>query len=88
MRKMLASLSAAEMEETAAALAGRGYPGGAQALAAEARAWIAGRRWEDLEDGDVDDMSDAQALSGVRRLYEGGLDAFITSRGYPAGSRF
>ena len=33
-------------------------------------------------------LSDAQALSGIARKYEGGLDAFITSCGYPPGSRF
>jgi hypothetical protein len=88
MRKMLASLSDAEMDETAASLAKRGYPGGTQALATKARGWIADCRWEDLEEDDIRDLTDAQALSGIARKYEGGLDAFITSCGYPAGSRF
>jgi hypothetical protein len=85
---LLAGLSDAEMTELAAVLAQRGHPGGTRELAAAARAWIAGRQWEDLEAADVDDMTDAQALSGIARLYEGGLDALIASRGYPAGSRF
>ena len=85
---LLAGLSDAEMTQLAGALAQRGYPGGTRELAAAARGWIAGRRWEDLEAADVGDMADAQALSGIARLYEGGLDAFISSCGYPPGSRF
>jgi hypothetical protein len=88
MRLMLAILSEDEMQEAAAALTERGYPGGTQSLAAQARDWIAGRTWADLAPEDVKDMSDAQALSGIARRYEGGMDAFITSCGYPAGSRF
>ena len=88
MRMLLASLSDTEMKQLAETLAQRGYPGGTQALAAEARDWAAGCPWEDLSAADIKDLTDAQALSGVKRLRDGGLDAFITSCGYPAGSRF
>ena len=88
MRMMLASLGDAEVEQLAETLGERGYPGGTQALAAEARGWIAGRQWEDLEEQDIADLTDAQALSGIARKYAGGLDAFTASCGYPAGSRF
>jgi hypothetical protein len=88
MRMLLASLSDAEMKQLAETLAQRGYPGGTQELAAEARDWIADCRWEDLKDDDIADLTDAQALSGIARKVEGGLDAFITNCGYPPGSRF
>jgi hypothetical protein len=76
MRLMLASLSEAEMRQLAGTLGERGYPGGTQALAAEARSWIAAGQWADLEDEDIRDMADGQALSGIARKHEGGLDAF------------
>lgn len=88
MRMMLASLSDAEIKQLAETLAQRGYPGGTQELAAEARDWIGDCQWEDLDADDVADLTDAQALSGVKRLYEGGLDAFTGNCGYPPGSRF
>jgi hypothetical protein len=88
MRMMLASLDGTEMEQLAETLGQRGYPGGTKELAAEARGWIAGCRWEDLGAGDIEDLTDAQALPGIKRLYEGGLDAFTVNCGYPPGSRF
>lgn len=88
MRLMLNALTDAEMGQLAHDLRKRGYPGGAQALAAEARDWIAGVAWADLDDDDIAGLPDAQALSGIARLHEGGLDAFITACGYPPGSRF
>jgi hypothetical protein len=88
MRMMHASLGDAEMKQLAETLGQRGYPGGTQALATEARGWIADCQWEDLEEDDIKDLTDAQALSGIARKYEGGLDAFTASCGYPAGSRF
>jgi hypothetical protein len=88
MRIMAASLSDAEMAQLAGTLLQRGYPGGTQALAAEARDWIADCEWADIDEIDAEDLSDAQALSGIARKYEGGLDAFIANCGYPAGSRF
>lgn len=88
MRLMLASLNDAEMKQLAETLGHRGYPGGPQELAAEARGWISGRRWEDIDAADIKDLTDAQALSGIARKHEGGLDAFITTCGSPPGSRF
>jgi hypothetical protein len=88
MRIMVASLSDAEMAQLAGTLLQRGYPGGTQALAAEARSWIADYEWADIDEIDAEDLSDAQALSGIARKYEGGLDAFIANCGYPPGSRF
>jgi hypothetical protein len=88
MRMMLASLGDTEMKQLAETLGQRGYPGGTQELAAEARGWIGDCQWEDLTADDIEDLSDAQALSGIARKYEGGLHAFITSCAYPPGSRF
>jgi hypothetical protein len=88
MRIMAASLSDAEMAQLAGTLLQRGYPGGTQALAAEARRWIADCEWADIDEIDAEDLSDAQALSGIARKYAGGLDAFTASCGYPPGSRF
>ena len=88
MRIMVASLSDAEMQQLGETLAARGYPGGTKELAAEARGWIADCPWEDLGADDVKDLPDGQALSGIKRFYEGGMDAFIASCGYPPGSRF
>jgi len=88
MRLMLASLSDTEMKELAEALGQSGYPGGTPELAAEARGWIGDCQWADLEDGDVEDLTDAQALSGIARKYQGGLKAFTASCCCPPGSRF
>jgi hypothetical protein len=88
MRIMAARLSDAEMAQLAGTLVQRGYPGGTQELAAEARIWIAGCEWADIDEIDAEDLSDAQALSGIARKYDGGLDAFVASCGDPPGSRF
>lgn len=88
MRIMASSLSDIEMAQLAETLIQRGYPGGTQALAAEARSWIADCEWADIDEIDAGDLSDAQALSGIARKHAGGLDAFITNCGYPPGSRF
>jgi hypothetical protein len=88
MRIMAARLSDTEMAQLAATLLERGYPGGTQELAAEARGWIADCEWADIDEIDAEDLGDAQALSGIDRKYEGGLDAFITICGGPPGSRF
>jgi hypothetical protein len=83
---MLPKLDQAEMEELAGTLEKRGYPGGTQALAAEARTWIAGCEWADLDEDEIRELTDAQALSGAARKAGGGLEGFITICGYPPGS--
>jgi hypothetical protein len=88
MRMLFASLGDTEMGQLAETLGQRGYPGGTKELAALARAWIGAIKWDDLEEQDIADLSDAQALSGIARKHKGGLDAFTASCGYPAGSRF
>jgi hypothetical protein len=85
MRLLLPELSDADMSDVAAILTERGYPGGIQALAAEARDWIAECEWADLGEEDVEDLTDAQALSGAGRKFVGGLEEFISLGGYPPG---
>lgn len=88
MRFMHPELSDAALKELAATLAERNWPGGIQAFAQEARDWIADCQWADLEPEDVGDLTDAQALSGVARKFDGGLDGFVTAIIGPPGSRF
>jgi hypothetical protein len=88
MPMLFASLSDAEMQQLDETLAARGYPGGTKELAAEARDWIKDCQWVDLDEDAIGRLPDTQALSGIARKYDGGLDAFIGSCGYPPGSRF
>jgi hypothetical protein len=88
MSLLLPELSDADMKDAAAILTERGYPGGTQALAAEARQWIADCEWADIDEIDAEQLTEAQALCGIARKHEGGLEAFITNCGYPPGSRF
>jgi hypothetical protein len=85
MRFMHPELGEAEMSELAAGLAERGWQGGIPALAQEARNWIAGRQWADLAAEDVPDLTDARALSGVARMFPGGLTGFVAAAVPPAG---
>lgn len=41
------------------------------------REWIADCVWPDLEPGEVEALSAAQVIGGVRRHFDGGLDAFM-----------
>ena len=50
MRLLLPELSDADMRDVAAILTERGYPGGTQALAADAREWIADCEWADIDE--------------------------------------
>lgn len=88
MRLMLPSLSDTEMKQLAEVLGQSGYPGGTAELADEARDWIADCQWDDIDEDDAGDLTDAQALSGVSRKYDGGLEAFIDNCCCPPGSRF
>lgn len=49
---------------------------GDEALAAEAREWIADCPWADLDEEGAAGLSDSEALAGVERHFVGGLDEF------------
>lgn len=83
MRLLLPELSPADMKDVAAILTEREYPGGTQRLADEARKWIADCEWADIDEIDAEKITDAQALSGINRKLPGGLEEFISLRGYP-----
>lgn len=43
----------------------------------EARGWIADCVWDDLDESEIADLSDAQIERGIRRHYDGGIEQFI-----------
>ena len=43
----------------------------------EAREWISECQWPDLEPDQVAELSDEQAIAGVRRHFDGGLEEFL-----------
>jgi hypothetical protein len=42
-----------------------------------ARDWIADCSWGDLEAGEIDELSAAKVIRGIKRHYEGGIAAFV-----------
>jgi hypothetical protein len=45
---------------------------------AEAREWIADCVWADLDQEDIDALTDDQVTRGVRRHYSGGVAQFVS----------
>lgn len=41
------------------------------------RDWIADCSWPDLPPDEVADLTDDEVIAGVRRHFDGGLDAFL-----------
>jgi hypothetical protein len=43
----------------------------------QARQWLAECVWGDIDDDDINGMSDARIVSGIARHYSGGIEQFI-----------
>jgi hypothetical protein len=75
------ALSDAEIKHLAEILAEVAYPGGIEAFAKAARETIAdcigAAVWKDLELAEAEALTDAEALSGIDRRFNGGLDEFL-----------
>lgn len=41
------------------------------------REWIKDNQWGDLDDDEIDELSDQEIINGVKRHYEGGVNQFI-----------
>lgn len=46
-------------------------------LVNEMRNWIKECNWQDVEDEDVDNMTDEELIRGINNHYSGGIDQFI-----------
>lgn len=45
----------------------------------QAREWISECVWGDLDELDIDNLSDEQIILGIKRHFSGGIPAFIES---------
>ena len=43
----------------------------------QARQWLTECVWEDIDDDDINEMSDSHIVSGIARHYSGGIEQFI-----------
>lgn len=68
-------ISALESIEALAALDNRQY----SVFTNEARIWLADCVWGDMSEADFKSLSAARIWSGIRRHYDGGIPAFLSS---------